>query len=765
MTLYEGKCRTFCVAFWCIIGKEAIDRMDFNANKNIIKRSVVIRNAFVFFGFGIIVIALLYYQVYKHDFYKTKAISQQTLDTEITAKSGTIYDRNYAEIAVSTDTETISLCPAEIKEGKEKLIAEKLAEILELDYEDVYEKACSDTQYQRVKRQVDVVTADKVRAFIEEEKVTGIHFTEDSKRYYPYGSLASKIIGFRGSDNQGLYGIEKMYDSYLTGSNGKLITAKNAKGDELPVQYETYVEAVDGQDVVLTIDRVVQQYLEKHLEVALEENKASSAAGIVIDVNTAEILGMAVKPDFDLNQPYTISEEVSAQWADLTEEERKTQRNNYLTSLWSNSLVNLTYEPGSTFKIVTAAMALEEGVVTPDTTGFNCSGSTVVADTRISCWQHAGHGSQNFLKAMQNSCNPAFIKVGSMVGNQTFLKYVDAFGFQEKTGVDLLGEASGLFHDPDRFNQVELATSSFGQTFKVTPLEMLNAVCAVANGGNLMKPHIVKQITQTDEDGNVKVIKNISPTVIRQVISKETSETLCGMLEQVVANGSGKNAYVKGYHVAGKTGTSEKTDQTVAEGEAEPYIASFIGFAPADDPQIAILIMIDEPSAGEYFGGLIAAPVAGDVLRDVLPYLEIQPEYTEEELATVDQVVPNCLGKDSADAIRQLQSNNFEYEIVGGEGKIETQSPAAGDQIPQGGKVVLYTNGEKPSDSCMVPDLTDLTLSSAKNELASQGLNIRVNGNAKSGSVVFQQDPAAGTLVSEGTVVTVKLKSYSGVSN
>ncbi len=739
--------------------------MDHHANKTIVKRSVFVRNVCVFVGFGIIICALMWHQLFRHDFYKTRAIAQQTMDTEITAKGGTIYDRNYAELAVSTDTETVSISPTEIKEGQEKLIAQRLSEILELEYEDVYKKVCSDTQYQRIKRQIDIVTAEEIRKFIEEEEVRGIHFTEDSKRYYPYGSLASKIIGFRGSDNQGLYGIEKKYDSFLTGSNGKLITAKNAKGDELPVQYETFVEAVDGQDVVLTLDRVVQQYLESHLAVALEEHQATSAAGIIMNVNTAEILAMAVKPDFDLNRPYVIAEDVKESWKDLEAEERDKAQNAYLTSLWSNSLVNLTYEPGSTFKIVTAAMALEEGLLTPESGGFECPGYAVVADTRIGCWQHSGHGSQNFLKAMQNSCNPAFIKVGSMVGGQNFLKYINAFGFQDKTGVDLLGEAVGLFHDPDRFNQVELATSSFGQTFKVTPLEMLNAVSAVANGGKLMQPHIVKQITQTDKDGNVKVIKNISPTVIRQVISEETSDTLCSMLEQVVSVGSGKNAYVKGFHVAGKTGTSEKTDQTVEEGEAEPYIASFIGFAPADDPEIAILIMIDEPSAGEYFGGLVAAPIAGDVLRDVLPYLEVQPEYTEEELATVDMSVPKCVGKSSEDAIRQLRASNFEYEVVGGEGEVENQSPAAGDQIPQGGKVILYTNGKKPSAENVVPNLSDLTLGAAKNELRAQGLNIRVNGNAKSGSVVFHQEPAAGTVVPDGTVVTVKLKSYSGVAN
>ncbi len=741
--------------------------MNMGPSKSMTYRSMLVMVLFVVLGFGILIGHLVYYQIINHKFYETKALNQQTMDTEITAKSGTIYDRNFVELAVSSTVETISIAPSEIESEEDRvLIAKKLSEILELDYDTVYAKASKNTMYERVKRQVDPNLADSIRAFIKESGVKGIHFEEDTKRYYPYSTLAGQIIGFRGVDNQGLYGIEKIYDNYLTGTNGKIITAKNAAGNELPIQYETYVEALNGQDVVLTLDRTVQQYLEKHLEVAKIENKATFAAGIIMDVKTGEVLGMAVEPDFDLNDPYTIQDEgLLAQLEGLEGEELEKKTSELRNAMWRNTLVSDTYMPGSTFKIVTAAMALEEGLVTPQTGGFYCNGSITVADRRIGCWKHQGHGSQDFMQAMQNSCNPAFIKIGQKVGAKTFIEYFEAFGMVDRTGIDLLGEASGLFHKPERFHEVELATAAFGQNFKVTPIEMLNAVCAVANDGKLMVPHIVKQITQTDEQGNVKVVKNIAPTVVRQVISQETSDTLCQMLEQVVSVGSGKNAYVKGYRVAGKTGTSEKTDERNEEGRVDKYIASFIGFAPADDPEIAILIMIDEPKAGEYFGGLIAAPVAGDVLSDVLPYMGIQPKYSKEELATIDVSVPNFLGKNTDAALSQLEQAGFEYKVVGGEGIVETQSPAAGDQIPQGGIVVLYTNGKTPKDNCTVPNLENMSLAGATNLLSSQGLNIRITGNNKSGSLVSSQEPAAGSVVPNGTVVTVKLKSYNDVAN
>lgn len=736
-------------------------------SKSMMKRSIVIMLVFVVVCFGTLIGFLLYYQIFNHSYYESRALQQQTLDTEITAKSGTIYDCNYVKLGESSPVETISVCPPEVKDdAMARDISKNLAEILEMEYDTVYQKVTKQSRYERIKRKVDVNTADKVRAYIKESKAKGIHFEEDTKRYYPYGSLASQIIGFRGVDNQGLFGIEKVYDNYLTGTNGKIITAKNAAGNELPVQYETYVEAQNGQDVVLTIDTAVQQYLDKHLAQARKDNKATSAAGIVMSVKTGEILAMSVQPDFDLNDPYTITDETMLEeLKKYTGEEYKTKKSEYQNSLWRNMLVSDTYEPGSTFKIVTSAMGLEEGLVTPQTGGFVCNGYAMVAGTRIGCWKHAGHGSQTFQEAIQNSCNPSFIKLGQMIGNKTFLKYVNAFGLQEKTGVDLLGEASGIFHKPTAFNEVELATSSFGQTFKVTPVEMLSAACAVANGGNLMQPHVVKQITETDSEGNIKVVKNIAPVTIRQVVSEETSKTLCEMLENVVSKGSGKNAYVKGYHVAGKTGTSEKIDQKNEEGQVDKYIASFIGFAPANNPEIAILIMINEPSAGEYFGGLIAAPVAGDVLSDVLPYLGIQPQYTEEELATIEVTVPGVLDKESDAAVSELTRAGFKYKLVGGAGRVENQNPSSGSQIPKDGTVILYTNGASPSNNCVVPDLNGLTLANAKRELEDMGLNIRVTGNTNAGSVVCMQEPVAGSKAAGGSIVTVKLKSYSNVAD
>lgn len=734
--------------------------------KSIVIRTIAVMVIFVL-AFALIGGALIYYQFIRQEYYATKALQQQTLDTEITAKSGTIYDRNFVELAVSTQVETISVAPTEITtDENRKKTARALSDILELDYDEVYAKvAKTESMYQRIRRQVPASVTQKLREAISEQKLKGIHFEEDSKRYYPYSTLASQVIGFRGVD-AGLFGIEKYYDDYLSGTDGKIITAKNAAGGELPIQYETYVEATSGQDVVLTIDRVVQQYLEKHLEVARKENKATSAAGIIMNPKTGEILAMSVAPGYDLNSPYTITDEfMLADLEELEGDELKEKTSQYQNTLWRNMLVSDTYMPGSTFKIVTAAMALEEGLVTPETGGFGCNGSITVADRRIGCWKHAGHGYQNFQEAMQNSCNPAFIKVGQSVGNKLFVEYFNAFGLMEKTGVDLLGEASGLFHDLKNFNEVELATAAFGQNFKVTPIEMLNAVCAVANGGTLQQPHVVKQITETDDEGNINIVKNISPTAICQVISRETSDTLCGMLEKVVTTGSGKNAYVKGYRVAGKTGTSEKTDERNEAGEVDKYIASFIGFAPADDPEVAILIMIDEPTAGEYFGGLIAAPVAGEVLNDVLPYLGVQPKYTDEELATMDVSVPNSISLSSSEAIAQLQSSGLKYKLVGGEGTVETQNPVAGEQIPQNGTVVLYTNGNTPTANCVVPDLSDMTVYTAKNELASLGLNIRVVGNTNTVSLVSSQTPEAGTVVTAGSVVTVRLKSYNDVSN
>ena len=735
---------------------------------------------------------LVYRQIVLHDFYQGKAISQQTLDATISANRGNITDCNGVELAISNPVKTIYISPVSIKKDEDKrAVAQGLSEILELEYETVYEKTKKNNYYQVIKRKVESDIVDKVRAWADENDLPGIHFEDDTKRYYPYNNLASHIIGFVGTDNNGLEGIESKYDSYLQGSNGKLITAKDAGGNELPVEYETYIPGEDGNSIKLTIDSTVQYYLEKYIEQAREDNKClDGAAGIIMDVNTGGILGMTSKPDYDLNQHQEItdailleelnnyisgapavektdkeeSEDETEETEDkkLTAQEKKTQLINLMRR---NKLIVDTYEPGSTFKILTAAIAVEENLVS-SSDSFYCPGYKVVANRRISCWKGGGHGAQTFSQSIQNSCNPAFITIGEKITNTTFKKYFKNFGLMERTGVDLLGEANGIFHAEGNFNEVELATASFGQRFKVTPIQMITAVSAVANGGYLVTPHVVKEITSVDENGKVSVVKSEDSGIKRQVISKQTSETMCKLLEDVVAVGSGKNAYVKGYRVAGKTGTSEKLASESSTGEDE-YIASFIGFAPADDPQIAILVMLDEPNGYEYFGGLTAAPVAGQILSEVLPYLGITPEYTEEELLSLDTSVPAVGGLTTDEAVSMIKEQGLSYKIIGGEGTVEYQMPKSGTSIPRTGTVVLYTNGKEPSATVTVPDVTKMTVAGASKMLNNYGLNVRVVGNesTKSTALVTSQSPAAGEKVEAGTVITAYYKNYDDVSN
>lgn len=753
----------------------------------------MINRAFFVLGFFLIFILvilgfLIYYQVVNYEFYQKRAISQQTLDTTINANRGKITDRNGVELAVSNPVKTVYISPKTIEDEDAHEIAQGLSEILDVSYEFVFEKTKKNNYYEIIKRKIENDVADEVRSFVRENKIDGVFLIDDTKRYYPYNNLASHIIGFVGTDNIGLDGVEKVYNNYLAGTNGKLITAKNNAGSELPVEYETYVEAEDGNNVVLTIDSTVQYYLEKYIQQAREDNKClDGAAGIIMDVNTGEILGSTSKPDYDLNnynaitdsvlqkelELYAVSEEAKVA-AGYTEEELK-QNDRYLTvaekesqlvyGMRRNKLIVDTYEPGSTFKILTAAMAVEENLVSSGST-FYCPGYKVVAGRRISCWKSGGHGTQNFAVAMQNSCNPAFITIGESITNPIFKNYFENFGLTEHTGIDLLGEASGIFHAEGSFNEVELATASFGQRFKVTPIQMLTAVAAVANGGNLVTPHVVKEIVSTDENGNNTVIKTIESDVKRQVISEQTSNTLCKLLEDVVSVGSGKNAYVKGYRVAGKTGTSEKLESESTTGEEE-YIASFIGFAPADDPQIAILVMLDEPSGSEYFGGLTAAPVAGDILSEVLPYLEITAEYTEEELETLDTSVPAVTAMSTDEAIDKIKESGLSYKIIGGEGTVDYQMPKSGTSIPRTGTVVLYTNGKEPSATVTVPDITKMTVAGASKMISNYGLNFRSVGNesTKSTALIVSQQPAAGTMVEAGTVITAYYKNYDGVSN
>lgn len=761
--------------------------------KKMKNRSMIVMGLF-FAAVCVIIGYLVYYQIINYDVYQSKAIAQQTMNTTINANRGTITDCNGVELAVSSSVKTVYISPNDIDDDAQaRDIALNLSEILDVDYDTVYEKTQKNNYYEIVKRKIESDVVDQVRQYISESKVTSIHLIDDTKRYYPYNNLASHVLGFVGTDNVGLDGIELVYNSYLQGTNGKLITAKNNAGSELPVEYETYVPAKDGNDIKLTIDTTIQYYLEKHIEQAREDYKClNGAAGIIIDVNTGGILGITSKPDYDLNNYQQITDSLLLQELELfenggaqdqqeqdsdTDEDGKdtreqdssmtpSEKKTELTNLMRrNKLIVDTYEPGSTFKILTASMAVEENLIS-DSDSFYCPGYYVVGNRRIACWKHGGHGSQNFAQAIQNSCNPAFMMIGAKIGNTTFKSYFENFGLTEKTGVDLVGEASGIFHSDSSFNEVELATASFGQRFKITPIQMITAVAAVANGGTLITPHIVKEITSTDENGKTTVVKSIDSGVKRQVISKETSEKMCALLEDVVTVGSGKNAYVKGYRVAGKTGTSEKLATESSTGKEE-YIASFIGFAPADDPQIAILVMLDELNGTEYFGGLTAAPTAGKILADVLPYLEITPQYTEEELQTLDTSVPAVSGLSTDEAIAAIKESGLSYKIVGGEGTVDYQMPKSATSIPRTGTVVLYTNGKEPSATITVPDITQMSVAGAQKMITNYGLNLRTVGNesTKSTALITSQEPAAGTVVEAGTVVTAYYKNYNDVAN
>ena len=733
-------------------------------------RSMVNRSTFLLGAFAVALLVwmagvLAKYQIVNYNYYQTRAIAQQTMDTTLAPNRGSIYSRNYTPLAISAPVETVYISPNSIDEEDRRTVAEGLASILEMDEDAIYQKTLKENYYEMIKRRIDAELADQIREWVDDKNLEGVHLVEDTKRYYPYNSMACHILGFTGTDNVGLDGIESIYNEYLQGTSGKLITAKNAIGTELPFEYETYVAAENGKNVVLTIDETVQYYLEKHLQEArLEQKCIEGASGIVMNVKTGEILAMASLPNYDPNTYYTITDQMALEALEgLEEEKRKEQETAYRNKIWRNKCIVDTYMPGSTFKIVTLSMALEEGLIGTSNT-YSCPGYIRVADRTIRCWKSGGHGHQTLAQAIQNSCNPAFITIGAKVGNTKFYQYFKNFGLTEKTGVDLNGEASGIWFS--KFQEVELATASFGQNFKITPLQMIAAVGAACNGGNLVTPHVVKEITETQEDGTEKVVKSFTPQVKRQVISAETSALVCDLLEEVVSVGSGKNAYVKGYRVAGKTGTSEKIDVYNATGD-KYYISSFIGFAPADDPEYAILVMLDSPTAGEIYGGIIAAPVAGDILADILPYLSIQPQYTEEELETLDVSVPSLMEQSLEEAEALLIDKEIKYKVKGDGDTVVDQMPLPGSTMPQSSTIILYTGDAKPSENITIPNLVDYSVAGATNRITSMGLNVRVVGNSNAGStaLVISQSPAAGEVVPEGTVVTIRTNSSVGVQN
>lgn len=714
----------------------------------------------------VLIARLFYWQVIRGEELTAKAREQQTSDNIITPERGLVYDRNFKVLANNMSVETVSISPKNVRDNKKQTkeeIAKNIAQCLEIDENTVLKKIEKDSSFEYIKRKVEKEQADKLREYVNKYSLDGIKFSEDTKRYYPYGSFASQVIGFVGDDNTGLEGIEMVYDSQLKGVPGRVVSANKVGGLELPDNYENYVEAQPGKSVVLTIDETIQHFAEKHLENARLENKLEEgAACIVMNVKTGEILAMATKPDYDLNKPFEITEAVEEKYPNIKEElsnlngaEYNAKLTEAVTFLRRNKAVVDSYEPGSTFKIAVASMALEEGAVGLND-HFYCGGSIKVADRRISCANRNGHGAQTFVQGVQNSCNPVFIEVGKRVGKERFLKYLKGFGFLDKTGIELPGETTGIFHNESDFKEIDLATSSFGQSFNVTPLQMVTMVAAVANGGKMMKPHLVKQLV--DEDKNV--IEDYKPTFVRQIISQNTSKQMCEILESVVSKGGGKNAYLAGFRIAGKTGTSEK--QPRGNGK---YVASFVGFAPADDPEIVCLVILDQPPVGAtYYGGLIAAPVVKNILEESLSYLGIEPEYKEDEVAYLDVTVPGVTGKTKDEAKKLAEEAGLKAEIKGDGDIITEQVPKAYSKLAKDSKIVMYTEGEVCEKTVTIPNVVGCLASAANKGITDAGLNVKIKGlaNVAGAAVCSAQSPAPGTVVEPGTVVTLEF-SYSGV--
>ncbi len=722
------------------------------------RRTLIVLIVMVALGFGLIVVSLIRLQLVDGAELQKAAVDQQLRDTTISAQRGTIYDRNMKPLAQSATVWKVVLAPAYIDKDDETLrrkISTGLADILGLDAEDIYKRTEGTSYYDVLKTKVETDVKDRLVQFIEENDLGNtIQLQEDYKRYYPFGSFASTILGFTGTDGQGLAGLEAYYDEYLSGTAGRLVTAKNAVGTDMPFQYEQKVEAQDGYNLVLTIDEVVQHYLEQALEEGVENNKVENrATGIVMNVKTGEIVAMAVKGDYDPNNPFVIAdEEERARIAELPEEEQQEATSAALQAQWRNKAVSDTYYPGSVFKMVTLSMALEENVATEETT-FTCTGSyvPVQGERAINCHNTSGHGTQTLVQGTMNSCNPFFIYLGQLLGTETFFDYFEAFGFTQKTGIDLPGESQSIYHDRD-MSLMDLAVESFGQNFSITPIQMITACAAIANGGYLVQPHVVSQIV--DNDGNI--IKTADTTVKRQVISEETSKRVSKILQENATSGTAKNGYVAGYRIAGKTGTSEKVGADGKVGSDNKYIASYCSFAPADDPQYAVLGFFDEPTGDSYYGGAVAGPVFAKIMEEILPYLNVETKYTEDEAGSVGVSAPNVIGKTVSEATNELTNSGLKILVKGSGDTVIAQTPDPGSSVPSGGTVVVYTDEASMNQTVTVPNFTNRSLSDVNYLAAQAGLNIKVTGAYNSSAATARtQDYAAGEQIKPGTVITV----------
>lgn len=739
-----------------------------NENVRRANRIIQTRSFVLMLLMGVVMFVLLFFrlfdlQITRHEELQGKAVNQQTRRTVVTANRGTIYDAGGNILAISSSAETIILSPLEIDNAvndtenpvswtKESLAA-GLAEILGKDASAIRKRMDNvKSQYEVIQLRADEDTAAKVRSYVDENKIAGVHLVADTKRYYPYGSLAAQVIGFVGDENTGLYGLEAYYEKELEGQSGLVISSKDQAENDMLYTYEQYFAAKNGSDLTLTLDTTIQYYLEKGIESMVDKfSAANGASGIVMDAKTGGVLAMASYPNYDLNDFLTVS--------DQTLQERIERGESTVADMqllqWRNKALNDTYEPGSTFKILTLSAALEEGVVDKTTT-VNCGGSVNISGYTIHCSNKNGHGLQTLVQSVGNSCNPAFINYGLRIGSEKFYEYMRSFGLMNTTGIDLGGEAVGVFAADSSFTQLDLACYAFGQNFTVTPLALIAAQAACVNGGYLHTPYLVERIA--DSDGNVTYRHDDTP--VRQVISEQTSATVRECLEYVVASGTGKNGQVAGYRIGGKTGTADK-------GQTGDVVVSFLCFAPADDPQVIMLITMDTPSraTGTYVsGGNMVAPTASTVMAEILPYLGVEPSYSAEELLGMDTTVPNVIGMSVEEAKSKLKDRALSYKIVGDGETITDQTPAGGAIIPGKSSVILYVGEEKSTDKCVVPHLIGKTPSEANTTATAAGLLIRFSGTtgSESSSVrVLSQSIDEGTEVEAGTVITVQLGDTS----
>lgn len=753
-------------------------------NRQMLRRTLFLMAVCGIAAFALLLARLYRLQITEHEYYEEMAVRQQLREAPTSTARGVIYDSNMNPLAVSASVDNVYLSPAEIEmygENKE-LIARGLSDILGLDYDELLEKASrTGSWYVTAARKIEKDKADEVRAFKTEHGLRGVRLETDTKRYYPNSSLACHVIGFVGTDNYGLEGIEARYDSALTGSAGKTLRATNAYGtDMLFSQFEEYRPGENGYDIVTTLDSTIQFFVEKHLKQAVEDYDILNGAGaIAMDVNTGAILAMASLDNYDLNNFLDVSDEARTVIDGAASKEESSELLAAAQAKqWRNKALSDTYEPGSTFKIITLSMALEEGAVSMSDSFF-CGGTvSVVGRTNpIRCWKDGGHGSQTLTQAVQHSCNAAFVNIGQRVGAETFYRYCENFGFLNmsedpdanltaSTGIDLAGESGSIWWSKNTFcspkNLSQLAAASFGQTFTITPLQLITAVSACVNGGYLMQPYVVS--TMLNSDGSIAYERE--PKVVRQVISEETSEKVRGILELVVGDpndGTGRNAAVSGYRIGGKTGTSEKVSLEAKTGEKE-YIVSFIGFAPADDPKIAILIFLDTPSdkSGIYIsGGQMAAPVVGNMMADILPYLGVEPVYTKQEADMMDVSVPDVSSLSIAEAADALKEAGLSYRTIGDGETVTNQLPKAGRVIASGTQIILYLGAQPSEQPEIMPELGGMSYEQARDTLSRYGLYISTASpvDGQGNRTVSTQSVAAGMEVGHGSVVEVTLIS------